>query len=53
MFRHAHERESGRTSSIGQEIVGACDGVLVHGDRWQDVMDKSQKVKHRTSYSPC
>lgn len=44
MFRHAHEKESGRTSSIGQEIVGARDGALVHGDKWQDIVSKSQKI---------
>lgn len=44
MFRHAHEKETGRTSSIGQEIVGVREAALVHGERWQDVMGQSDKV---------
>lgn len=44
MFRHVHERETGRTSSIGQEIVGVREAALVHGDRWQDVTEQSDKI---------
>jgi len=51
LFRHKHEIESGRTSSVGNEILGFdSDGKVVntpsHGSTldWTDICNKSSKV---------
>jgi len=51
LFRHKHEMESGRTSSVGNEILGFdSNGQVVntpsHGSNldWTDICNKSSKV---------
>jgi len=52
LFRHKHEIESGRTSSVGNEILGfSSNGQVVnkasaHGNHidWSDICQKSAKV---------
>lgn len=52
MFRHKHERETGRTSSIGNEILGfAANGDIVNTPNargaiqgWEDICLGSSKV---------
>ena len=52
LFRHKHEIESGRTSSVGNEILGfSSDGKIVnkanpHGGHidWSGICEKSSKV---------
>ena len=49
LFRHKHEIESGRTSSVGMEIMGfdSCSKPVVSGVRkmsWEEVSSRSAKV---------
>jgi GTPase len=50
VFNHKHEHQTGRTSSIGQQIVGFDDkGVCVnhtfeHSFTWGDIIEKSFKI---------
>lgn len=50
LFRHKHEMESGRTSSVGNDILGFdCQGNVVnkpeHGSLdWVKICEKSSKV---------
>jgi GTPase len=57
LFRHKHEIESGRTSSVGMEIMGfdTKGGVVMNVDKknpaepgrkmsWEEVCEKSAKV---------
>jgi GTPase len=53
LFRHKHEIESGRTSSVGGEILGfdaASRPVIQHNSHkkgtsgWEDITDKAAKV---------
>lgn len=50
LFRHKHEMESGRTSSVGNDILGFdCEGNVVnkpeHGSLdWVKICEKSSKV---------
>ncbi|KAL1922924.1 uncharacterized protein VTP21DRAFT_9300 [Calcarisporiella thermophila] len=49
LFRHKHEIESGRTSSVGLEIMGfTADSKLIQGDprkmTWDDICSRAAKV---------
>ena len=50
LFRHKHEQESGRTSSVGNDILGFdCQGNVVnkpeHGNLdWTKICEQSTKV---------
>ena len=52
LFRHQHEKESGRTSSVGMEILGytsTSEPVLnsqVQGRKltWEEISEKSSKI---------
>lgn len=51
VFRHAHEQENGRTSSVGMELMGFRDEVVVSVDTkasrqklWRDVRARSSKA---------
>ena len=56
LFRHKHEMDSGRTSSVGQEIMGvASDGEIVESTKtlangsvrkldWREICEKSAKL---------
>ncbi|KAL1925310.1 uncharacterized protein VTP21DRAFT_193 [Calcarisporiella thermophila] len=49
LFRHKHEFESGRTSSVGMEIMGfTADSKLIQGDQrklsWDDICVQAAKV---------
>ena len=50
LFRHKHELESGRTSSVGNDILGFdCQGKVVnkpdHGNLdWTKICEQSTKV---------
>jgi len=52
-FKHQHEINTGRTSSIGNQIMGfSCNGECVndvvnlnqHKSNWEDIIDKSFKL---------
>ena len=51
LFRHKHELESGRTSSVGNDILGFdCQGNVVnkpdHGNLdWTKICEQSTKVR--------
>jgi len=51
VFRHAHEQENGRTSSVGMELMGFTDEKVVSVDikaprpkLWRDVRARSDKA---------
>lgn len=49
LFRHKHEIESGRTSSVGGEILGfdAMSRPIIHTGKkstWEEITDKAAKV---------
>ena len=52
VFNYQHESESGRTSSIAEEIIGFKDGNIIHSGRltekknvsWKDIASKSDHV---------
>ena len=52
VFNYQHESESGRTSSIAEEIIGFKDGKIIHSGRltekknvsWKDIATKSDHV---------
>ena len=52
VFNYQHESESGRTSSIAEEIIGFKDGKIIHSNRltekknvsWKDIATKSDHV---------
>ena len=52
VFNYQHESESGRTSSIAEEIIGFKDGKIIHSSRltekknvsWKDIATKSDHV---------
>ena len=52
VFNYKHETESGRTSSIAEEIIGIRNGKLIHGGRltekknvaWKEIASQSDHV---------
>ena len=56
LFRHKHEMESGRTSSVGNDILGFDSlGQVVnkpdHGNLdWTKICEKSSKVRYFHRY---
>ena len=52
IFNYQHENESGRTSSIGEEIIGFKDGKMIHSVRltekknvsWKEITSQSDHV---------
>ncbi len=52
VFNYQHESESGRTSSIAEEIIGFKDGKMIHSGRltdkknvsWKDIASQSDHV---------
>jgi len=57
LFRHKHEMESGRTSSVGNDILGfdSLGNVInkpVHGNLdWTKICEESSKVSKRLTAS--
>lgn len=49
IFKHVHEKNSGTTSSVKNEIVGLKSGMLINynvgvDNGWEDIVDMSDKI---------